>query len=334
VAQVAARAEPVEVRAIGNVQPYSTVQVKAEVGGQLTRVYFREGQYVRRGDPLFTIDPRPYQAALQQAQANRARDVAQAASAEADAQRYAVLAQKGVIARQQYDQARANAEAQRAGVASDDAAIETARLQLSYTEIRSPIDGRTGNLFVQQGNLVKPNDVPLVVINQVEPIYVSFAVPGQNLDAIRRFMAQHPLRVDAVPNDNGTPSTGTLTFVDNAVDVTTGTIQLKATFPNRQRRLWPGEFVNVRLTLTVQQNAIVVPLAAVQTSQQGQFVFVVKPDMRVESRPVKVDRTIGLDTVIAGGLQPGETVVIDGQLRLVPGAKVTVVAPAGQAPRS
>jgi multidrug efflux system membrane fusion protein len=325
---VVQKPEPVQIRAIGNVQQYSTVQVKAQVAGELVSVYFKEGEYVRRGDRLFTIDPRPYQAALQQAQANRNRDAAQAASAEADAQRYAALVKKGVIARQQYDQAEANAKALSAAVASGDAAIETARLQLGYTEISSPIDGRTGSLLVQAGNLIKANDVPLVVINQVEPIYVSFAVPGPSLDAIRQHMTQQPLRVEAIPNDNGPPSSGTLTFVDNNIDLTTGTIQLKGTFPNHNHLLWPGEFVHASLTLTV-QNAVVVPSPAVQTSQQGQFVFVIGPDMRVQSRPVVVNRIVGQETVIDRGLQPGEKVVTDGQLRLVPGARITIAPPAG-----
>ncbi len=322
---VVERPEPVQVRAIGNVQPYSTVAVKAEVGGELVRVHFTEGQDVRKGDPLFTIDPRPFDAALKQAIANRDRDVAQEQYARVDAQRYEHLYQRGVIARDQYDQFRTNAEALKASVAADDAAIENARLQLEYTSIRSPIDGRTGSLLVYRGNLIKANDVPLVTINQIQPIYVSFAVPAQYLSDIKRCMAAHPLRVEAAPKEGGRAAAGQLSFVDNNIDITTSTIQLKGTFPNRDRSLWPGEFVNVTLTLTMQGDAIVIPSQAVQTGQQGQFVFVVKPDMTVESRPIVVNRTLGPDTVVSSGVRPGEIVVTDGQLRLVPGAKVTVV---------
>lgn len=323
VGAVVERAEPVQIRAIGNVQPYSTVQVKAEVGGELIGVHFTEGQEVHKGDLLFTIDARPFDAALKQAQANRARDIAQANNAQADAERYARLAKEGVIAQQQYDQARSNADAMRAAVAADEAAIDNARVQLSYTKIYSPLDGRTGNLLVHQGNLIKPNDVPLVVINQVQPIFAAFSVPAQNLPEIKRYMAAHPLRVAASPKGSGGPGAqGVLTFVDNAIDLTTGTIELKGTFQNRDRSLWPGEFVDVTLTLTTQGNAIVVPSQAIQTGQQGQFVFVVKPDQTVETRPVTVNRTAGPYAVIDQGLRPGETVVTDGQLRLVPGARV------------
>ncbi len=315
---------PVEIRAIGNVQAYSTVQVKAMVAGELTRVYFREGQDVRKGDLLFTIDARPFQAALQQAEATRARDIAQSQNAQTDAQRYAELVKSGVVAQQQYDQMRTQAQALSAVVQADDAAIENAKLQLSYTDIRSPIDGRTGNLLVYQGNIIKANDVPLVVINQIQPIYVAFSVPGQNLDDIKRHMARGRLRVQAMPQAGGGPTeTGALTFVDNNIDIATGTIQLKGTFPNTDRALWPGEFVTAVLTLTT-EDAVVAPSAAVQNGQQGQYVFVVRPDLTVESRPVTVSRTIGTLSVIQKGLAPGDTVVTDGQLRLVPGAKISV----------
>lgn len=327
VGAVVERAEPVEVRAIGNVLPYSTVQVKAEVGGELTEVHFTEGQDVRKGDLLFTIDPRPLEAALQQAIANRSRDIAQQKNAEVDAQRYAGLFKEGVIAAQQYDQSRSAADALKASVAADKAAIENARVQLSYTKIYSPIDGRTGNLMVNRGNLIKPNDVPIVVINQVQPIYVAFSVPAQYLPEIKRYQASHPLRVEASPKGSGQRGpTGVLTFIDNNIDVTTGTIQLKGTFENRDRSLWPGEFVDVTLTLTTESKAIVVPSQAVQNGQQGQYVFVVKHDMTVEARPVVVNRTMGQYTVVDKGLAAGETVVTDGQLNLAPGARVSVVA--------
>lgn len=326
VANAAQRPEPVAVDAIGNVQPYSTVQVKSQVEGPLTRVYFREGQEVRKGDLLFEVDPRPYEAALAQAQANHAKDLAQANNAATDVSRYDLLYRNGVIAREQYDQLQTTAASAKATVSADEAAIETARLQLSYTKIRSPLDGRTGNLMVNQGNLVKANDVPLVTINEVRPIYVAFSVPSQQLPAIKQHMANGSLQVGATPKEGGRAVYGALTFLDNNIDVNTGTILLKGTFQNSDGALWPGEFVNVRLTLAVQPNAIVVPSAAVQNGQDGQYVFVVRPDMTVESRPVTVDRTVGSDSVMASGIKAGETVVTDGQLRLVPGAKVSVLS--------
>ncbi len=324
VAQVIRKTVPVEVRAIGNVQPYHTVQVKSEVAGQLFQVAFQEGQDVRKGDLLFKIDPRPFEAVLKQAEANLARDQAQAANAEADARRYEALFKQGIIARQQYDQVRTNADALRSTVAADEAAIENARVQLEYTTINSPLDGRTGNLLVHEGNLVKANDVPLVVINQIQPIFVSFAVPQQFLPDIKRFMAQRTLKVQAVPKEAGSPVSGDLKFVDNAIDVTTGTIQLKGTFANERRSLWPGQFVDVVLGLSSQPNALLVPTEAVQTGQKGTYVYVVKSDATVEARPVNVDRVMNGQSVIGSGLQAGETVVTDGQLRLTPGVKVRV----------
>ncbi len=329
IGRVVQKPEPLEVRAIGNVQQFSTVQVKSQVAGQLIEVHFQEGDFVRKGQILFSIDPRPFQAAVNQARANRAKDAAQAATAAVEAERYTALFSKGVVSREQADQMRTNSEALKATVAADDAQIQTAELQLGYTTIASPIDGRTGNLLVQAGNLIKENDVPLVVINQVEPIYVSFSVPAQTLAEITDAMRGHPLRVVAVPNDGKPPQTGSLACINNTVDTTTGTMQLKATFQNHNHDLWPGEFTNVALTLATRP-AVVAPSAAVQTSQKGQYVFVVKPDMHVEERPIVVARTIGADTVIQQGLAPGETVVTDGQLRLVNGAKITVAPPVGQ----
>jgi multidrug efflux system membrane fusion protein len=324
VATVVQRPEPVTVEAIGNVQPYSTVQVKSQVAGQLMRVYFKEGQDVQKGDLLFEIDPRPYEAALAQAQANKAKDLAQANNAATDVSRYDLLYQRGVIAREQYDQLQTTAAAAKATVNADEAAIENARLQLGFTKIRAPLTGRAGNLMVNEGNLVKVNDVPLVTINQIRPIYVAFSVPSQELAAIKRHMARGLLPVAASPKEGGRETQGRLSFVDNNIDTTTGTILLKGTFPNADGALWPGEFVNVKLTLSVQPDAVVAPSAAVQNGQDGQYVFVVRPDGTVESRPVVVSRTTGSDSVIASGLKAGETVVTDGQLRLVPGAKVSV----------
>jgi membrane fusion protein, multidrug efflux system len=353
-ATVTTESVPLQISAIGNVQPYSTVSVKSEVDGELMKVYFSEGQYVKKGDPLFTIDPRPSQANLEQARANQSKalaqqrqaeanlikDTAQAKTAEVEAERYGGLYRDGVVSKEQYDQMRTNADALAAVVKADQAAITTEResvnaaraavdaskLQLGYTSIRSPIDGRTGSLVVNQGNIVKANDAtPLVVINQVNPIYVSFAVPESQLAEIKRYMAQADLEVTAaIANDAGPPERGVLTFIDNTVDSATGTVRLKATFENSGLRLWPGQFVNVVLTLATQPDLIVVQSQAVQTGQQGQYVFVVKPDQTVESRPVTVARTAGDKAIIESGLQAGETVVTDGQLRLRPGSKVKV----------
>jgi len=333
VARVTQRAAPVQIRAIGNVQPYRTVSVRCEVGGQLQRVGFNEGDDVHKGDVLFVIDPRPFEAALHLAEANIEKDKAQVRQAELDLHRNQRLFEKGVIPRQQYDQFQTNFDALTAAVASDQAAIETARLQLNYATVHSPIDGRTGSLLIHLGNLVKANDTVLIVINQVQPIFVNFAVPGQYLPDIKRYMSGG-LRVDARPKEGGRTDSGRLTFVDNAVDQTTGTIMLKGTFQNEARTLWPGEFVEAVLHLTTQANALLVPSQTVQNGQAGQYVFVVKPDFTVESRVVTVSRTVDQQSVISSGLAAGETVVTDGQLSLTQGAKVRIKADAGeQAPR-
>ena len=345
---------PLQLRAIGTVEAYSVVTIKCQVGGELTRVYFTEGQEVTKGDLLFTIDPRPFEAALKeaeaklekdlaqvkQAKANLARDTALAENARVELRRYESLIEKGVVARQQYDKFRTDAEALEATVRADRAAVENAeatvladkaaaentKVQLGYCFIRSPIDGRTGSLIVQQGNIVKANDVNLVVINQITPIYVTFSVPEENLPEIMRYMAVAKLKMEAtLPNDEKRPDQGILTFMDNAVDTATGSIRLKGTFKNKEKRLWPGQFVNVVLTLTVKPNAIVVPSRAIQAGQEGQYVFVVKPDQTVESRPVVVERTLNDETIVQKGLNPGETVVTDGQIRLRPGVKVEII---------
>jgi multidrug efflux system membrane fusion protein len=280
---------------------------------------------VRKGDLLFTIDPRPYEAALKQAEANLQKDLAQTKHAQEDARRYEFLIQKGVVARQQYDKFRTEAEALEAAVLADRAAVENAKIQLGYCSIHSPIDGRTGSLMVKQGNIIKADDVNLIVIHQIVPIDVAFSVPEQNLQEIKKYMALGKLQVDAlVPSNNERPEKGTVTFVDNAVDTSTGTIRLKGTFANRERKLWPGQFVNVVLTLTREPNAIVVPSQAIQTGQQGQYVFVVNEDLTVEPRPVVVGRFVSNETVVQKGLLAGEKVVTDGQLRLYPGARVEI----------
>ncbi len=334
VSDVVQKVVPLQLRAIGNVQAYSTVSIKSQVEGTLARVYFKEGQDVKKGDPIFLIDPRSFEAALRQAEANLARDTAQAANAKIDERRFADLYKEGGVSQQQYDQARTSATALEATLQWDRSAVENARLQLGYCSIHSPIDGRTGNLLVHQGNLVKANDADhlLVVINQVRPIYVSFSVPEQELPAIRRYMASGSLKVEAITlGREGRQPQGDLTFVDNAVDRTTGTVELKATFANADNALWPGQFVNVVLTLATEPNALVVPSEAIQTGQQGPYVFVVKPDLTVESRLIVVHRTIERETVIEKGLAPGERVVTDGQVRLVPGAKVEI-KPSNPAP--
>jgi membrane fusion protein, multidrug efflux system len=317
---------PVQIRAIGNVEAYSTVSVKSQIGGILTRVHFREGQDVNNGALLFTIDPRPYEAALKQAEANLAKDRAQLENARKEVQRYAELAKKGYVAQEQYDQISTNAASLEAIVNADIAVVENARLQLKYCYIYSPITGRTGNLAANEGNLIKANaDTAMVVINQFQPIYVTFSVPEQNLSEIKRYMAEGKLRVEAfLSKEDEKPEQGVLTFVDNAVDLATGTIKLKGTFANKEKRLWPGQFVNVVLTLTSQPNAVVVPSQSIQMGQKGQYVFLIKNDLTVEDRPVVVGRTLNGETVIEKGLQAGETVVTDGQLRIVPGAKVEI----------
>jgi multidrug efflux system membrane fusion protein len=365
VATVAQKDVPINIDVIGNVEAYSTISVKAQLGGQLTKVYFQEGDYVKKDDQLFTIDPRPYQAqlsqvqaqlsqaranlardtaALGQSEANLARDNANEKYAQVEAGRYAKLFEQGIISREQTDQVHANADALSQTILADKAAIESARaqivasraavenaaamvenstVQLSYTAIRSPIDGRTGNLTVKQGNIVSPNVMELMTIAEVHPIYVTFSVPESQLSDIKRYMAKGKLQVTAHPQDNAADSeTGVLTFIDNTVDPTTGTIKLKGTFQNADNKLWPGEFVRVTLQLTTRPNAIVVPNQAVQTGQDGQFVYVVKQDRTVEMRPVVTGTRVDQDLVVDSGLKPGETIVTEGQLRLAPGSRV------------
>ncbi|MBZ5592328.1 MAG: efflux RND transporter periplasmic adaptor subunit [Acidobacteriia bacterium] len=355
VATAVERTVPIQLRLIGNVESYASITVKAQVAGELVRIHFTEGQEVRKGDLLFEIDRRPYEQALhqaeanlnrdiaqqQQAEANLARDIAQAENARTQAARYAKLATEGVISKEQNDTMRTSArsadestradqaaiESARAAVLADKAAVEKAKLDREYCEIHSPIDGRTGSLQVKQGTLIKSNaDTAMVTVNQLYPTYVTFSVPEDQLGAIRKSMAQGPLAVEAhVPSDPGEPARGQLSFIDNTVDSATGSIKLKATFSNKERKLWPGQFVNVVLTIGADSNATVVPSEAVQNGQQGPFAFVVKADQTVENRVLTVGRTIGRETVITKGIAPGETVVTDGQLRLIQGFKVNIV---------
>jgi len=326
IADVVQKTVPVQVRVIGNVEPYTTVGVKPQITGEIVGVHFSEGQDVKKGQLLFTFDPRPFEADLLRAQANLAQDEAKAKNAEIEAHRYTKLVEAGVVAKEQAEQIQTNHEAMVATVKADRAQVEYARVQLIYTKIDSPIDGRTGSLMLHLGNVVKANpDNPMITINQVNPIYVTFSVPQQVLPEIKQQMAKGKLRVTAIiQGQEDRPETGTLTFVDNNVDLNTGTIKLKGTFENSTRRLWPGQYVNVALTLSEEPNAIVVPTQAIVTGQEGPFVFVVKPDLTAESRPVKVERNVDNQAVIESGLSAGEKVVTDGQIRLVPGSKVEI----------
>jgi multidrug efflux system membrane fusion protein len=357
VAKATQESVPTELRVVGTVEASAIVQIKSQISGQLLRVSFTEGQNVANGDLLFEIDPRPYEEALRQAEANVARDRAQITQLEAtlardaaqakynqsDAERYAELAKAGVVSRSQSDQAktgadvaRESARATQAGIASAKAALDadisavgSAQLNLNYCQIRSPLSGRTGNLLVHAGNLVKANDVPLVVIHRVSPIFVNFNVPEQHLAAVRRLSANRRLGVSVFAQDDPTrAASGTLSVIDNTVDTATGTIHLKATFDNTDGVLWPGQFVTSVLTLDTIQGATVVPAEAVQAGQQGQFIYVVGQDNKVAVRAVTAGRAFGKKMVIEKGIAPGDTVVTDGQLRLFPGAQVQLVDPA------
>jgi multidrug efflux system membrane fusion protein len=325
VATVVEKTVPLELKAIGNVEPYATVGIKSRIAGQLLKVNFKEGQDVKEGELLFVIDPRPYEAALQQAEANLQKDKALANKAQADARRYAELIKKQFVSQQDYDQAKATAESLTATVNADQVAVKNARLNLSYCYIKAPITGRTGSLLANQGNMIKENaDTVMLVINQIQPIYVSFAIPQHDLPELRKYMGVERIPVEALISGQEAPEIGDLTFVNNTVDTATGTIQCKATFANLHKRLWPGVFVNVQVKLSTRPHAILVPSQAVQTRQEGPFVFVVKPDLTVEVRPVEEGSAIDGDVIITKGLKPGERVVTDGQLLLVPGAKVKI----------
>jgi len=346
---------PIEIQSVGNAEAYSSVSVKSQIGGELTVVDFKEGTDVRKGDRLFVIDPRPYEsqvaqaeatlakdkAQLQAAQANLSKEMAQEEFAQAQAKRYSELLQKGLLAPDSAEQFNAQAKAaseavradraaidsMQANIAADQAALDRAKLQLEYCTIRSPIDGRTGQLMVKQGNVVKANDVDLLTINQLHPIYVTFTVPEINLPLIKTRMAAGKVSVVVyLQGQDEAVETGTLSFIENTVDSATGTIRLKALFDNRADKLWPGQFVRVVVRLNDLSNSIVVPVTAVQTRQDGKFVFVVKPDMTVEARPVVPGRTIERDVVIEKGLSEGESVVTTGQLRLVPGSRIQIKA--------
>ena len=327
---VALKNVPVRLQAIGNVEPYTTVALKARVDGQIVSVHFKEGDEVRQGAILFEIDPRPFAAALKQAQANLLKDKALLDRANEQEKRYKDLLTKNFISPDAYEQVRTNAQTAAATVAGDEAAIDSAKLSLEYCTIRSPVTGYAGRIQIQQGNLVKANDTnPLVTINQIVPIYASFSVPEQNIADVRKYQANGELKVQATfTNASHAPIAGKLSFLDNSADMTTGTIKLKAEFPNTDKALWPGQFVNVVLTLYEQKDAVVTPSAAVQNGPGGQYVFVIKPDLTAELRNIKITRAEGDETVVSSGLEPGDQVVTVGQVRLAPGTKVSLSKPA------
>jgi multidrug efflux system membrane fusion protein len=339
---------PVEVAVIGNVESISTIAVRSRIDGQIERVFFREGQDVRRGDPLFQIDARPYKVALEKAEADAARDRAQLRNADNEEKRYSALIQQKFVSPQEYDQRTTTLETLRATVQSDRSALDNAQLNLDYTKISAPVSGRAGSLQITAGNLVKANaDPPLVIIRQLSPIRVTFAVPADRLSEIRRYAGSGiapalrggatkaaGLPVQAVPHGDSeaVPAHGELTFIDNGIDLATGTITLKATFANEDAALWPGQFVDVKLTLSSLPNATVVPARAVQTGQRGEQLFVVSDGMTAEARSVKTGIRNGEMIVIESGVTPGERVVVDGQVNLVTGAKVAIKTPPGPAP--
>lgn len=314
---------PIQLKAIGTVEAYTSVAIKSQIDGQIARIHFAEGSDVEKGALLISINPEPFQATLSQYEAALAKDQAQAKFAREQVLRYEGLLKEGIVTHDQYDQLQSNSESLAATIVADKAAIKNARIQLGYCSIRSPISGRTGTIALQPGNLVRANDLPIVTVNQLAPIYVTFSLPEKRLTEIKRAMAGKELKIEAlVPGEPAATETGSISFLDNAVNPTTGTIKLKGTFANTKRKLWPGQFTDVVVTLGNQKNAVVVPTAAIQTSQQGEFVYVVKPDNTVEMRQVMALTVAGDDTVVGKGIAAGEIVVTDGQLRLTPGATV------------
>jgi multidrug efflux system membrane fusion protein len=333
VGEVVQKTVPFQLKAVGNVETLATVNVKSRVDGQIVQVGIRDGQDVAKGQLLFQIDPRSFAAQLKQAEATLLKDQAQLTYASGQEKRYQDLLQKNFISREAYAQVKANLDAAQAVVKADNAALDNARLQLGYTTIRSPISGSAGKVLVSGGNLVKANDtVSLVVINQISPIYVSFAVPEQFGGQVRQRQAAGGLKVEALPRMSGAkPVEGQLAFIDNAVDATTGTLRLRAEFPNTDRVLWPGDFAETTLTLRQDNDAVVAPARAVQNGPRGTYVFVVQPDLKVAIRDVLVARTAGADAVVAKGLQAGEKVVTDGASRLTPTSMVKIKS-SGNAP--
>ena len=326
IASVEQRDIPVQIKGIGNVEAYQTVLIRSQVNGQIQQIFFKEGEDVREGQPLFRLDKRPFQADLEKAIGQMKHDQAQAENSRIQAERYSQLEKEGVASQEQAEQLRAQAKADASAVEADNAAVDAARVQLQYTDIVAPIKARAGALMINLGNLVKANDTPyLVQLNQVTPIYVTFSVPESNLDRVRRRFTSGQLKVLAYPKgQSDQPAEGRLTFIDNGVDTTTGMFKLKATYQNTDRRLWPGQFVDVALELSTQKNAVVVPTRAIQTGQQGEYVYVVRADSTAESRPVKTAGAYQNLTVVSDGLKIGEHVIVNGQLRVSPNAKVVV----------
>jgi membrane fusion protein, multidrug efflux system len=325
VATVTRKSVPVRIDTIGAAQPIANVVIKSRIDGYIDKVLIHDGQYVKAGETMFQLDARSARAQVQQASASLAKDQAQLANALRDVKRYEPLVAKDFVSRQQYDTATTTAQALQAAVAVDQAAIENAKVLLSYDTITAPIDGRVGMIAIKAGNSIKANDIPLATINQIKPIYVSFALAQSQLPALRAAMARGPVTVSVTaPGDPGKPVTGTVTFFDNSVDVASGTISVRATFANDDDRLWPGQFLNVAMTTQVDADALVVPSPAIQVGQDGDYVFVVKQDGTAEARPVTVSRAVAGESVIAKGLAAGERVVVDGQLRLTNGSRVAI----------
>lgn len=326
VAQAVVKNVPIQITAIGNVEAYSSVTIKSRVEGQLIRVNFREGDEVKKGQLLFVIDPRPFEEAVRQAEANLLRDKAQLEFARADLERYDELVKEELVSRQQYDKIRTTYESLKATVKAQEAILNNARLQLSYCYIYSPIDGKVGSLLVHPGNMIKANETQIATINQIIPIYVRFSLPEQELFRIKKAMTQGVLKTEAIVKgvDSNYSKEGKVVFIDNAIDPSTGTVKLKAEFTNKDKILWPGQFVNVVLTIGIKNNAIVIPYRAVQTGQKGNFVFVIDENKTAQMREVVTGIRFGDNVVIEKGLHSGEIVVVDGQLRLFPGAKVEI----------
>ena len=331
---VASKPTPVEFNTIGNVQTIASVSVKSRIDAVIEQVLVKDGQFVKAGDVLFQLDSRAGQAALHQAEATLARDQAQLANAQRNASRSKSLIAKNFVSQQQFDTDSSTATALEATVKADQAQVENAKIVMSYYTITAPIDGRVGLISIKQGNSIKANDVPLASVNQIQPIYVSVALPQNNLPELRAAMAKGPVTVQVTPaGDKGEPISGKIAFFDNTIDATSGTINVRSTFDNADQRLWPGQFVNVSVLVRTDPNALVIAPAAIQAGQNGTYVFIIKDDNTAEARPVTVDRTVGGMAVISKGLSPGEKVVTDGQLRLSNGARVQVVtdAPKGDA---